>query len=95
MYPVLMAADIFLYNTDIVPVGNDQKQHIELCRNIAIRVNNTKKKTFIIPEGRFLNEGARIMALDDPTRKMSKSAENIYSRISLLDDTNCWSFGSI
>ncbi len=88
MYPVLMAADILLYDTDIVPVGNDQKQHIELCRDIAIRVNNTKKKTFIIPEGRFLNEGARIMALDDPTRKMSKSAENIYSRISLLDDAN-------
>ena len=71
MYPVLMAADILLYDTDIVPVGNDQKQHIELCRDIAIRVNNTKKKTFIIPEGRFLNEGARIMALDDPTRKLS------------------------
>ena len=87
-YLFLMAADILLYDTDIVPVGNDQKQHIELCRDIAIRVNNTKKKTFIIPEGRFLNEGARIMALDDPTRKMSKSAENIYSRISLLDDAN-------
>ncbi len=85
-YPVLMAADILLYDTDIVPVGNDQKQHIELCRDIAIRVNNTKKKTFVVPEGRYLKEGARIMALDDPTQKMSKSAENIHSRISLLDD---------
>ncbi len=85
-YPVLMAADILLYDTDIVPVGNDQKQHIEICRDIAIRVNNTVKKTFVVPEGRFLREGARIMALDDPTSKMSKSAENIHSRISLLDD---------
>lgn len=86
MYPVLMAADILLYDTDIVPVGNDQKQHIELCRDIAIRVNNKYKKTFVVPEGRFLKEGARIMALDDPTKKMSKSAENIHSRISLLDE---------
>ena len=85
-YPVLMAADILLYDTDIVPVGSDQKQHIELCRDIAIRVNNTMKKTFVVPEGRFLKEGARIMALDDPSKKMSKSAENIHSRISLLDE---------
>ena len=88
MYPVLMAADILLYDTDIVPVGNDQKQHIELARDIATRVNNTRKKTFVVPEGRFMKEGARIMALDDPTQKMSKSAENIHSRISLLDDEN-------
>ena len=86
MYPVLMAADILLYDTDIVPVGNDQKQHIELCRDIAIRINNKYKKTFVVPDGRFLKEGARIMALDDPTKKMSKSAENIHSRISLLDE---------
>lgn len=86
VYPVLMAADILLYDTDVVPVGNDQKQHIELCRDIAIRINNTKKKTFVVPEGRYLKEGARIMALDDPTQKMSKSAENIHSRISLLDE---------
>lgn len=85
-YPVLMAADILLYDTDIVPVGNDQKQHIELCRDIAIRINNKYKKTFVVPDGRFLKEGARIMALDDPTKKMSKSAENVYSRISLLDE---------
>ena len=85
-YPVLMAADILLYDTDIVPVGNDQKQHIELCRDIATRINNKYKKTFVVPDGRFLKEGARIMALDDPTKKMSTSAENVHSRISLLDE---------
>lgn len=85
-YPILMAADILLYDTDIVPVGNDQKQHIELCRDIAIRINNKYKKTFVVPDGRFLKAGARIMALDDPEKKMSKSAENIHSRISLLDE---------
>ncbi len=87
-YPILMAADILLYDTDIVPVGNDQKQHIELCRDIAIRINNKYGKMFIVPEGRFLKAGARIMALDDPSEKMSKSAENVHSRISLLDDEN-------
>lgn len=87
-YPVLMAADILLYDTDIVPVGNDQKQHIELARDLAIRVNNTKKKTFVVPDGRFMKEGARIMALDDPTQKMSKSATNIHSTIALLDEPN-------
>ena len=85
-YPVLMAADILLYDTDVVPVGNDQKQHIELCRDLAIRINNKYKKTFVVPEGRFMKAGARVMALDDPTKKMSKSAENIHSRISLLDE---------
>ncbi|NLF47017.1 MAG: tryptophan--tRNA ligase [Clostridiales bacterium] len=85
-YPILMAADILLYDTDIVPVGNDQKQHIELCRDIAIRINNRYKNTFVVPDGRFLKAGARIMALDDPLSKMSKSAENIHSRISLLDE---------
>ena len=85
-YPVLMAADILLYDTDLVPVGNDQKQHIELCRDIAIRINHKYKKTFVVPDGRFLKAGARIMALDDPEKKMSKSAENIHSRISLLDE---------
>lgn len=84
-YPVLMAADILLYDTDIVPVGNDQKQHIELTRDIAIRVNNAYGETFVVPDGRFLKEGARIMSLDDPTSKMSKSAPNVSSRISLLD----------
>lgn len=85
-YPILMAADILLYDADVVPVGNDQKQHIELCRDLAGRVNGKYPETFVMPEGRFLKSGARIMALDDPTKKMSKSAENIHSRISLLDD---------
>ena len=85
-YPVLMAADILLYDTDVVPVGNDQKQHIELTRDIAIRVNNKYGDTFVVPEGRFMKAGARVMALDDPTAKMSKSAENVHSRISLLDE---------
>ena len=87
-YPTLMAADILLYDTDVVPVGNDQKQHIELTRDLAIRVNHHYGKTFVVPDGRFMKEGARIMALDDPTAKMSKSAENIHSRISLLDEPN-------
>ena len=85
-YPVLMAADILLYDTDVVPVGNDQKQHIELTRDIAIRINNKYGDTFVVPEGRFIKSGARVMSLDDPTSKMSKSTENIHSRISLLDD---------
>ena len=86
MYPVLMAADILLYDTNIVPVGIDQKQHIELTRDLCNRINNKYGKTFVLPEGRYLKEGAKIMALDDPTKKMSKSAENELSRISLLDD---------
>ena len=86
MYPVLMAADILLYDTDIVPVGNDQKQHIELTRDLAIRVNNKYGETFVVPEGRFMKAGARVMALDDPTAKMSKSAPNEMSRISILDE---------
>ncbi len=85
-YPVLMAADILLYDTDVVPVGNDQKQHIELTRDIAIRINNKYGETFVVPEGRFVKSGARVMALDDPTSKMSKSAPNDMSRISLLDE---------
>ncbi|NCB42048.1 MAG: tryptophan--tRNA ligase [Clostridia bacterium] len=84
-YPILMAADILLYDTNIVPVGNDQKQHIELTRDLAIRINNKFGETLVVPEGRFLKEGARIMALDDPQSKMSKSAANEASRISLLD----------
>lgn len=86
MYPVLMAADILLYDTNIVPVGDDQKQHIELTRDLAIRVNGKYgKDTFVVPEGRYMKSGARIMSLDDPTSKMSKSAENEFSRIQLLD----------
>lgn len=86
MYPVLMAADILLYDTDIVPVGIDQKQHIELTRDLCNRINNKYGDTFVLPDGRYLKEGAKIMALDDPTKKMSKSAENELSRIGLLDD---------
>ena len=89
MYPVLMAADILLYDTDIVPVGDDQKQHIELTRDLAVRINGKYgKNTLVVPEGKYMKSGARIMALDDPTSKMSKSAENEFSRISLLDPPN-------
>lgn len=85
-YPTLMAADILLYDTNTVPVGDDQKQHIELTRDLAVRVNGKYgEDTFVIPEGRFMKSGARVMGLDDPTSKMSKSAENEYSRITLLD----------
>ena len=84
-YPVLMAADILLYDTDVVPVGNDQKQHIELCRDIAGRINSKYPKTFVMPDGRFLKAGARIMALDDPTKKMSKSDENPNACVLMLD----------
>lgn len=84
-YPLLMAADILLYDANFVPVGNDQKQHIELTRDLAIRFNNKFGETFVVPDYKGMEVGARIMALDDPTKKMSKSAENIHSRISLLD----------
>jgi len=88
-YPILMASDILLYDTNIVPVGHDQKQHIELTRDIAMRINNKYgKDTLVVPEGRYLKESARIMSLDDPGSKMSKSAENPLSRISILDDDN-------
>jgi len=84
-YPILMAADILLYNTDKVPVGDDQVQHIELTRTLAQRFNSTFGKIFKTPEGLIEKEGARIMGLDDPTNKMSKSAESEYNYISLLD----------
>lgn len=84
-YPVLMAADILLYNADIVPVGEDQKQHLELARNIAQRFNSTYSETFTIPEPRIATTGARIMSLQEPTRKMSKSDENQGSYIQLTD----------
>ena len=89
MYPVLMASDILLYDTNIVPVGDDQKQHIELTRDLAVRINGKYGEgTLVVPEGKYMKSGARIMALDDPTSKMSKSAENEYSRISLMDTPN-------
>lgn len=85
-YPVLMAADILLYDTDIVPVGEDQKQHVELARDIARRFNNDFEETFKVPQAVVRKEGARIMALLDPVKKMSKSDENQNNSIALLDD---------
>ncbi len=89
-YPVLMAADILLYDTDYVPVGSDQKQHLELTRDIAIRFNNKYGDTFVVPEPMIakVEDGARIMSLDDPTTKMSKSNPNEHSKITLLDTPN-------
>lgn len=85
-YPVLMAADILLYQSDLVPVGNDQKQHVELARDIASRFNQQFSPTFKLPEPYFGETGARIMSLQEPGRKMSKSDENINGFVSLLDD---------
>lgn len=84
-YPVLMVADILLYKTDFVPVGEDQKQHIEFTRTIVRRFNNLYGETFIEPKEIVLKEGARIMGLDNPLRKMSKSAENPANYIALID----------
>lgn len=85
-YPVLMAADILLYNTEIVPVGEDQKQHVELARDIVRRFNKEYAEIFKIPEAVVRKEGARIMSLQDPTKKMSKSDESGSGCIELLDD---------
>lgn len=85
-YPPLMAADILLYKTDIVPVGEDQKQHLELTRNLAERFNHKYNDIFTIPEVRIPKQGARIMSLTDPTKKMSKSNPNPKSYISMLDE---------
>jgi len=84
-YPALMAADILLYQTDIVPVGDGQTQHLELTRDVAERFNNRFGETFTIPEIRIPEVGARIMSLQDPTKKMSKSDENERGFISMLD----------
>lgn len=84
-YPALMAADILLYNTDLVPVGADQKQHIELTRDAALRFNRDFGECFKIPEPMIIKESARIMGLDDPTIKMSKSAKAQNHAIFLLD----------
>ncbi|WP_312643625.1 tryptophan--tRNA ligase [Hydrogenoanaerobacterium sp.] len=84
-YPVLMVADILLYQTDLVPVGIDQKQHLELTRDVAIRFNNTYGNTFTIPEPYIPKQGAKIMSLADPTKKMSKSDDNVNGFISILD----------
>ncbi len=85
-YPCLMAADILLYDTDVVPVGADQKQHVELARDLAERFNRDFGNTFVVPEVKMKKEGARIMGLDDPTKKMSKSAASAKNYIALSDD---------
>ncbi len=85
-YPSLMAADILLYDTEVVPVGSDQKQHLELTRDLATRFNNKYGDTFIVPEPFIAKSGARIMDLQNPEKKMSKSSDNEKSFIKLLDD---------
>ena len=85
-YPVLMAADILLYQTDLVPVGEDQKQHVELARDLAERFNNRYSETFKVPEPLIKKEGARIMSLQNPEKKMSKSDENENGYVLILDD---------
>ena len=85
-YPVLMAADILAYNAAAVPVGIDQKQHVELARNIAQRFNSVYGETFVMPEAVIPKVGAKIMSLQDPTKKMSKSDENQNNIITLMDD---------
>jgi len=87
-YPVLQAADILLYGTHLVPVGEDQRQHLELSRTLARRFNGMYGETFVVPEPLILDAGARVMALDDPTNKMSKSSPVPASYIALLDDTD-------
>ncbi|MBO7302887.1 MAG: tryptophan--tRNA ligase, partial [Clostridia bacterium] len=85
-YPTLMAADILLYQTDVVPVGIDQKQHVELCRDIAVRFNQLFPDTFTIPEPIISKSGMKIMSLAEPTKKMSKSDENPNAVVYILDD---------
>ena len=85
-YPALMAADILLYDTDEVPVGEDQRQHLEITRDIAIRFNNRFGDTFVLPKAVMPKAGARVMDLQDPTSKMSKSAATDAGLISMLDD---------
>ncbi|HIE4258840.1 TPA: tryptophan--tRNA ligase [Clostridioides difficile] len=87
-YPVLMAADILLYQTDLVPVGDDQKQHLELARDLANRFNNRFSPTFVVPEGYYPKGGARVMSLQEPTKKMSKSDSNENAFILLTDDSD-------
>ena len=87
-YPVLMASDILLYDTQVVPVGEDQFQHVEITRTLAKRFNQRFGETFILPEAFMTKEGMRIMGLNDPLKKMSKSAASAYNYIGLLDDTD-------
>lgn len=84
-YPVLMAADILLYRADAVPVGEDQKQHVELTRDVAERFNNAFGKAFVVPEPIIRADGARVMSLDDPAKKMSKSAGSEHSYVAVMD----------
>lgn len=84
-YPVLMAADILLYKPDLVPVGHDQKQHLEIARDIAIRFNNLYGDVFTVPEPYIPKVGARVMSLQDPSKKMSKSDDNLNSWVAILD----------
>ena len=85
-YPVLMAADILLYNADVVPVGVDQRQHLEITRDIAVRFNNIYSPTFVVPEGVYPKVGAKVGDLLDPTKKMSKSSENTAGTVFMSDD---------
>ena len=85
-YPVLMAADILLYQANLVPVGDDQKQHIEITRDIATRFNNIYGQTFTLPKGYFPKAGARVMSLQEPLKKMSKSDDNQNNVIRILED---------
>ena len=87
-YPVLMAADILLYQTDLVPVGHDQKQHLELTRDLAIRFNRDYGETFRVPDAYIPKVGAKIMSLSNPLKKMSKSDDDAGSRIMLMDDAD-------
>ncbi len=87
-YPILMAADILLYQTDLVPVGKDQKQHLELSRDLAERFNRDFGETFVVPEPYIPPVGANILSLQDPTKKMSKSDENTNGTIFLSDDAD-------
>ncbi len=87
-YPVLMASDILIYDADLVPVGGDQKQHVELARDIALRFNKKYGETFKLPEAYISEKGTKIMDLQDPTKKMSKSSDNPKGVIRLLDDIN-------
>ena len=84
-YPALMAADILIYNADLVPVGQDQSQHLELARNIAQRFNSAYSDTFVLPNGYITKEGAKIMSLQDPLHKMSKSDTNVNAYILMTD----------
>ena len=88
IYPVLMAADILLYNTNLVPVGEDQRQHLELARDLAERFNKKYSETFAIPDIYVSKESARIMSLQDPSKKMSKSDENPNAYISMVEEND-------